>query len=233
MKKILIIIISITLFTCDDQADSANPNLGNLVGAIDLIDENGQPLVDKSGVIIELENTSLKTTTDVNGRFELNNIPEGTYNLYMDKKDFSTYNKFDMLFVRGKIPVVLDITLYERPGAIVNYEIVEQHAQSVEFNIEFPATSNYSSAKVYVNKSPNVSDTSFYEQYGSNWSIGNLFSFMSLGAPFPDIFSPGDKIYIAVYRKNYFDNGYFDNKNSTVVYSSIAKPEFTIPYTIQ
>lgn len=88
-------------------------------------------LADKSGVAVELEGTTLRTTTDATGTWVLKDIPAGSYTVRLSKPGFSTMRLPDMQCTGGDItaaPVALTrltgfylFTEFDRTGNTTGY----------------------------------------------------------------------------------------------------------------
>ena len=119
MKILKIIILSsfiLFLFGCGKKEKAILPS-GNIVGFVELVDENGNMYKEKEGVNVSIEYPSESTITNEYGRFEFWEILAGTYNLNFNKEGFGTYKKFGYQFIGGNVPALLYTTyLYELPN---------------------------------------------------------------------------------------------------------------------
>lgn len=235
--KILIVLnFLIILLGCDKKEENTYLK-GNIVGFINLVDENGVEVEDKSGVNVSINGLSNSATTNRNGRYELSNVPAGTYNLIYTKAGYGNYNRHSYQFIGGNIPALLDeITLYEQPNIEVQNLDISFNDDIINITCRITETSQYV-AQVFINDSSNVSNINY--DYASAFIINNVWvgfitSFsqeISLsGTPY----SVGDKIYLVVYFINpYEEGGYYDYKNHKYIHSSYKRASSVIDYTIE
>src|SRR5205085_667173 len=68
------------------------------------------PITDNSGVSVSLEGTSFKTSSDASGKWNLANVPPGTYTLTFSKDRYATSKDQTLQFTGNG-------TLYYSPGS--------------------------------------------------------------------------------------------------------------------
>jgi hypothetical protein len=99
MKK-SIFIAAIFLISCGKNSDhhtitvpdviQANLTRANITGSIFLYDEDGTKLSDNGYVTVSIDNSTVSTTTDASGKFQLDSIPAGTYDISYSRDGFGT-----------------------------------------------------------------------------------------------------------------------------------------------
>ena len=61
---------------------------GNIIGIILLYDENGKEISDRSGVTVSIDNSSVNAKTSADGKWTLDSIPYGIYDITYTKEGF-------------------------------------------------------------------------------------------------------------------------------------------------
>lgn len=61
---------------------------GNIIGIILLYDANGKEISDKSGVTVSIDNSTVNTNTSADGKWTLDSIPYGIYDITYTKDGF-------------------------------------------------------------------------------------------------------------------------------------------------
>lgn len=99
MKKSLGIALFL-LFACNKNSNQhsivvpdviqAQIRRGNIIGVIRLFDNNDNAQADASGLTVTIEQTNVSTTTNSSGRWSLDSIPYGTYDLVLSKPGYGT-----------------------------------------------------------------------------------------------------------------------------------------------
>ena len=74
---------------------------GTLQGTIDVTDEFGRDIEDKSGFTVKVENTSLSATTDQDGYWRIDSLQTGTYDISCSKQGFVTSRVVAYSFIGG------------------------------------------------------------------------------------------------------------------------------------
>ncbi len=84
-------------------AGPAGPALkGTLVGYVILADEFGTNLVNRENVLVKAG--TLTAVTNQRGRFEIRDLPTGTYNIELSRPGFGTYQLQGFQFLGGDVP---------------------------------------------------------------------------------------------------------------------------------
>ena len=84
MKRItaLIFVLSLlVLFSCKDDNFVSSLPTGTIVGFVHLNDNSPNQLNDHSNVDVVFENTNFTTFTDSLGMWQIDNVPQGTYDI--------------------------------------------------------------------------------------------------------------------------------------------------------
>src|SRR4051794_25926064 len=90
-RIVLLLLFSFVLFEgCKDPSVDDNDNVGSLQGTVTLLGVDGLPLKTHEGAMISLEGTSYHATTDAYGKWVMENVAAGVYNVVLVKDGFDT-----------------------------------------------------------------------------------------------------------------------------------------------
>lgn len=100
MKKSIFITAIILNMSCGKNSDhhsitvpdliQGNNSRANITGFIYLYDEDGTKLSNNGYVTVSIDNSTVSTTTDASGKFQLDSIPAGTYDITYNRDGFGT-----------------------------------------------------------------------------------------------------------------------------------------------
>lgn len=237
MKIFKIIIISnilIFLTGCNKYDDNVFIE-GNIVGFVNLVNETGYELEDKSGVNISIEGLTNSASTNEDGRIELENVPAGTYNFIYKKPGYGIYKSFSYQFIGGNVPAILyETTLYEQPNLEVKSIDISFMDNKMNIIVEITKT-NLFKYQLYISDSSNVSNV--YYDYASTiyrYSGSGFIPFSQSIYLNDTPFSQGDKVYLVLYFINpYEEYGYYDIDNGKSVFASSIKGSNAISFIIE
>jgi hypothetical protein len=235
MKAINILIaISIFLLFMGCSKEEHVSLSGNIVGFVNLIDENGNNVNDKSGVTASIDQLNRSAISDLNGRFELNGIPAGTYNITCNKEKYGTTTIYSYQFIGGNIPsIIYERTLYEIPKTeVLSLDaIISNHMLNISG--QFSKEPTQYSLQIFINDSSNVSNLNY--DYTSvrtrNFHSSEHFE-ESLYLP-EDQYNSGDKIYLVMYLLNPKDWGYYNYEKQESIISTYKKVTDVILLTVE
>lgn len=71
---------------------------GNIVGFVQVFDTLSNLMNDNSGVKVSLPGTSYSAMSDATGRWQLTNVPPGTYKIFFSKPGCSGFEDFNVAF---------------------------------------------------------------------------------------------------------------------------------------
>jgi hypothetical protein len=126
MRHLLIIFFAVLACfyqRCTKDGSDLLPD-GNIVGYVFTFNEFNELQDDHSGVNVftEGEHKSYQTITDKQGRFELTDLPAGTYKLIFSKPGFGTLKQFGVKHLGGE-PTVLGMPFGYSGSAFFLFEI--------------------------------------------------------------------------------------------------------------
>lgn len=130
MKQILLYILLLSVGICQVRAQDAG---GTLQGTI--TDEQNEPLV---GINVGLKNTSYGSSTDIDGKYTINNVPAGNYTLVASGIGFDTQNK--EIYVSENEIVKVDFVLKAFVQQLQTVEITGRLETEYDNEITYAAT---------------------------------------------------------------------------------------------
>jgi hypothetical protein len=102
-------------------AGPAGPALsGTLSGFVTLISENGEQPVDRFGVNVTIDGTSLATTTDGMGMWSFANLETGIYTLTYAKSGYGMSKTIEVQFLGGGERNIGNVNLCQPPSFVVD-----------------------------------------------------------------------------------------------------------------
>lgn len=118
MKSIIGLLLLVFLcFSCSKEEDHEyEPYIkGSIIGYAMLTDQYGSLLDDHSGITVYTEpGRKYAGKTDITGRYEIKDVPTGTYNLSFEKEGFGTMMYPEVHHLGGK-PTLLGVPTTEFP----------------------------------------------------------------------------------------------------------------------
>lgn len=133
------ILICISFLACKKETKrtpgGAPALLGAVNGIVKLYDESGEAMTNLSGVVVTIPGTSISFTTIEDGKYLLNGVPAGTYNIKYSKKGFGY--AIEQVLVTGNGTLNLDfVDLHQLPIEVVDaikYEGYDSLAAAYNF----------------------------------------------------------------------------------------------------
>jgi hypothetical protein len=129
IRSVVILLAAVVWLGCSDSngtndGSGGNSSLtGDLTGKVTLTDYRGQPMADKSGVLVQVDGTSYTALTDTNGVWMIHDLPSKTYSLTFSKEGFFTWRDRSFSFLGG---------------GLVRYEYNNFTGKSVYFSMVVP-----------------------------------------------------------------------------------------------
>jgi hypothetical protein len=90
MKHLLVFILCLLTIGCSDSGSVRTAATGMLGGIVYLLDHNGHPLPDHSGVLVEVENLPYTAVTDQNGEWKFSSFPGIDCTIRYSKEGFGS-----------------------------------------------------------------------------------------------------------------------------------------------
>ncbi len=200
---------------------------GNLIGFVSLYDSSGYFIKNRSGVNINIIGTSTyNLISDTNGRFEIDKLQTGTYDINFTKQGFSETKRVGFGFEGGVNPQLITQNL-NMPSSlkVILNSLSYIDSQDIDASIQAsrnPST-DYSFYRIFYSISDSVSYTNYYctDSYGPaavpyNGIIGPLVSL-------PLYFSSGTKVYVIIYGSPSIYSSYYDITTGTLIYPGLSR----------
>jgi hypothetical protein len=218
---------------------------GKMVGYIYTFDEFGKVLEDHSNVKITAIglDRSFSGYSEQNGRFVLEELPTGTYELHFKKSGFGLLKQFGVQHLGGK-PTILPRSdsdehayfLYEIPETTISDLAVIDDSVSVDLSFTTAEPPDHIRIRFYFSSAAGFS--SLQAEYTDNRYLrivnGSYFGTLDFqNAPF----EPGETVYVVAcciaevgsfnlplqsYRAIYGVDTYFDYENNKTIYPGLG-----------
>ncbi len=229
---------------------------GNMVGFVYTFDEFGNLQEDRSHVKVTAIglDESYSASSNSKGRFVLEEVPTGTYELHLRKEGFGTMKQFGVQHLGGKPTILLNnrddeqaYFLYKMPESSIEHLNIVNDSLTCRFTfVIIPDPSSYLPLKVYFSSLDNftrqnaeyVEDARVWRSDGKYWSIFNFYN-----SPF----DPGETVYYIACRYTragyvqppyqnwnvYGVDNYFDYELNETIYPNLGDESdqysFTFP----
>ena len=204
---------------------------GNLTGFVNSVDETGAQL-SKAGVLVTLDGATpaVTATSDVDGRFTLTNVRNGTYNLIFGRAGYGTFRRLGVGHVGGDQPTFLGVTTLSQVSTQTITSIANgtPSPTAVSLNLTFasPTPTTTFRYALFASSTPNpTAATAILVQNGTVFSNGaptTTFQFNNLGinrAQFNNAgFASGATVYLIMYGSTSFLTAYLDTATGRFVY---------------
>ena len=184
---------------------------GSISGFVDLYEEDGSQINDKSGVRVSIEGRNNFAFTNTEGRYHLENVSAGIFNIVYEKEGFGLNKIIAREFVGGGDAFINSIQLMKLPS----FNVTSLNISTVLGSADLTISGNISNVQSYsryvisfFGKSENVSNdpqnylmaTHIYvykdsASFTSSWSNLNE-SLLAVG------FNSGETIYVAAYSSS-------------------------------
>ena len=98
-----------------DVISNTTPVTGGVIGFVKLYEDVDKPMASFAGVTISILGANLTASSDVNGKFTIENIPQGTYKIKYEKQGFDYW--MQQVYITGNGTVELAIrNLFKLPS---------------------------------------------------------------------------------------------------------------------
>lgn len=181
---------------------------GNMIGFVYTFDEFGNYLNDPSNVKVTAFGMDQNYSTHSNskGRFVLEEVPTGTYELHLKKEGFGTMKQFGVQHLGGKPTILLNnrdkeeaFILYEMPATVIEYLHLVDDSLTGEFTFGIPHPISSFHLRVYFSSSDNFDrkDAEYIENTRIWYTDGTFWGrFYFDETPF----DPGETVYYKACR---------------------------------
>jgi len=214
---------------------------GSISGFVSLYEEDGTSIKDRSGVRVSIEGRSNFAFSNSDGRYNLENVSAGIFNIVYEKEGFGLNKIIAREFVGGGDAFIYELPLSKLPSYnVISLNIVKSTAQPQTLNISgqvSDARNYYRHIRLFFGKKVSVSNhpkdylavngiTVYQDSISFNYSFGNYKTYF-----LQEGFNLGDTVYAAAYSMSDYGWGtpdpltgryYFYNVGSSPVKSSFV-----------
>lgn len=170
----LFFLLAPSIFLACTREDYLPGLTGNIVGFVYTFDEFGNYLEDRSNVKVTAFGMDQNYSTHSNskGKFVLEDLPTGTYELHLAKEGFGTLKQFGVQHLGGTPTILLNyrdyewaFILYEMPSTIIDHLYLVNDSLTGEFTFATPSPPPSFQLRVYFSRSENFTrqDAEFIE----------------------------------------------------------------------
>lgn len=225
LKQILILCLALLLFSCQEEQIKQVGLKGTLIGFV-----SSSTMGESGGiqVIVEGTNPQITVTTDDEGRFSVEDLETGTYDLVFMKSGFGTYKMIGYTFVGGNEPAYVFAMIYKLPDVkikdmtLVAKKIVNTARLEGTLTIETSSSWNVF-YRYYMSNNANVTPSNYQESGTvslSSLSTNQVTFYKDINT---QKFLPGSDLYVIIYPCG--DQGYsnyIDVVTGNLIYSTIT-----------
>jgi hypothetical protein len=215
-----IILMVLVLWGCGKSETEQFDLKGTIKGKIFTYDEFGVPINDNQDVLVKLEGSEplLSILTDSTGRYELNDIPTGTYNLVFTKEGYSENQIQGLQVVGGDVPLYYNIAIVEHSGTKIENLSIEI-ANNSQVYLRGDATHNFNNEpfsfpvpaiRYFIHNSDNPSDLNYLQtgRFPISVQSGSQFNYKIYIDS--NLFPSGSTIYLVAYGCSSYEYTYYD-----------------------
>lgn len=234
MKKIFTgpILLLLLISGCENT-EIVQLNLkGAIKGTISAYDEFGNPSSTNENIVLQLEGSEplISAFTDMDGKYEINDIPSGTYNLIISKAGYDDFQRQGIPIVGGNETLYFNGSIVKKSSTVIE-DLSLEMAYISEIRLKGVVYHNYvmdgwsynsPTIRYFIHQLDNPSETNFL-QSGTlriNQVSGSPFDFqVYLGT---NSFPSGTQIYIIAYGCNPYSLGYYDILSNQYKFSGLG-----------
>ncbi len=229
------------ILTSCDKEHSENPEnsernglKGDLIGWITAYNEFGVKYENRSGILVTLEgsNPLITATTDSNGKYQVFNLSQGTYNISVSKAGFTKTISQGFSFTGGAgTPRIFGLSITE-PSTLPATQLTMvkdtiNKANQMYFEVINNNNPNFLSQqyRYFLSNKPNVSSSNFQftSTTGSSPSLNGYKLYLRPQVIIDhNIYPTGSTVYIILYGDTSYKPTYLDEITGFNIYPSIS-----------
>jgi hypothetical protein len=247
-----ILTVLMIIVGCRGEIGPVGPSLsGSITGTVMLFNSDGSMPVDRSGVTVSIQGSSLSTTTDSLGLWTINNVMTGTYTITETKPGYGISEQQGFVFVGGsendETPNRTYISLAQPPNFSVVLDSVKNVTDSA-ISIWFTMSGSFDTAV-------DQGENDFLVLIGKDSNVNGLmpnsylYSAFTYLTPYPGVdgyntisasdlkyagFKSGESVYVVIYPLDHNASpgpsysSYYDIATQKMVYTSLGIPSKVI-----
>jgi hypothetical protein len=257
MKKTIALLIILYIGCSKDSSNNsitvpnlilAQQNRANIQGLIVLYDEDGNRQIDMSGVTVSIDNSTVSTKTETDGKWKLDSIPYGTYDISYSKDGYGT-GKIMGLYHAATNHATTVITKNESMAVnstiAINNLIVTPFSGTIQAvgvsGVHIDPIFNNPSGKdkfvrLFFSDNPNVSMSNYLAdvKIKTNGASAQMNDYNLTTSFFESLgFKRGQTIYVKAYGDSFLADQYTNPLNNAVVFPSLSdKPSNTVSFVL-
>lgn len=232
-KNFTRLILLLFLFLGCEKSELGQPDLkGTLKGELYTLDEFGNQNNENENIALELEGSEplLSVLTDSMGKYEIKDIPSGTYNLIISKDGYGEIQRQGIQIVGGNEYLYLNGSIIEKSSTTIEnftLEIVNGSGVSLKGIVNHNFIANewgYTMLNIryFIHNTDNPSDTNYLETgavsfNGESGSILDAQIYID-----KKNFPSGSNINVIVYGSSFFESSYYDILSNQFIYTSLG-----------
>jgi hypothetical protein len=230
MKILALLILASLMFTGCEKSETGPGLKGTIKGRVSTFNEFGYQTFDNNSISIQLEGSDplISDVSDDTGRYEIKDIPAGTYNLVLSKEGYGNYIMQGFQVVGGNEPLYLYTSLIEKSSTAIEdltMEVVNDSEIYVKGIVTHRHNELWSSSPAivfFIHKANNPSEVNYLQtqQVLFRGDSGTQLS----SALFLDraLFPSGSKIFVIAYGRAMFDTMYYDILSNRYYYTNLG-----------
>lgn len=254
MKKAIGVVL-VLLLACNKNSNQhaitvpdviqAEKRRGNITGAVQLIDLDGKIMQDAGGVTITIDQSSVSTQSIGNGRWQLDSIPYGTYDLSIAKPGYGTVKIMGVYHAANNHGTTI-IAMSRNLNQISNIEVTAINVKKISeigqhmvdfinaglsedgliFDPVFTSTTpGEKKIRLFFGNGADVSSTNYVvsekQRYSGRSNESENFNF-GLSWFVSNGFQPGQTVYVKAYGDGYGDDDYDDPISGLAIFPSLS-----------
>ncbi len=241
MERIMLAVSMLLLIATLSCTDTVAPVLtGDITGFIFLIDDEGRQVKDKSGVKVSIEGRQNFTYTDSNGKYKLENVSAGIFNIVFEKEGYGLHKIIAREYTGGGQAYLYSITLIELPAFEVSSLSITKSSDNLIISGNVTGeNSYYRNVMIFFSKNSNVSSdpknyltqiTAYVYEDSSQFSrlIYNYKNWFE-----SEDFEIGSIVHLAAYPSTYNYGGYPDPETGRYFYTGIGSNPFRESFVLE
>ncbi len=221
------------IFSLSCNKSSSNISYGQIRGVVRLVDDLNNPQTF-AGMQVTAENTGISTISDSTGKYILNGLQNGMYNLIFSKPGYGTFilagfnNNGNVLDHPSIVPL---ITLGQFSTTTLTALNVNVNNDSVMLRPTIDPAGTVDQPRgirFFYGTTPDISNENF-SAYSKVYQLSNPTGILKISADyFYSLgFSAGDTIYIKGYGDAFFSNDYDDPQTGQHIFPNLNETSTT------
>lgn len=221
------LLFSFILSSCGGDSSTGPVASGDIWGYVTLADQDGIQLNDHSGMQVSLEGTTHSTTSDVNGKWVLTDVPAGVYNVMFQKQGFS-WRKEQLQYVGNGAYYMADRRFAQLPSfQVVDFTAVVKSSSEIAITVQMSETPPENIIRYcYVFMSTDATSfekISSMSVYGVSGQAASIEGMILVSDLYRRGITPGTVLYLKAYPASEWSQSYFNPQTRETTLTHIAE----------